>query len=86
MLLLYFFLTNVKLFGLDIDASQQVFGRFSSILASGQGSIMQLGIGPIVTASIVLQLLGGADLLGLNTQDDPRDQILYQGSRSCWYS
>ena len=78
-LLLYFFLTNVKLFGLDIDASQQVFGRFSSILASGQGSIMQLGIGPIVTASIVLQLLGGADLLGLNTQDDPRDQILYQG-------
>ncbi|EMA18459.1 preprotein translocase subunit SecY [Haloarcula argentinensis] len=78
-LLLYFFLTNVKLFGLDLDASQQVFGRFSSILASGQGSILQLGIGPIVTASIVLQLLGGADLLGLNTQDDPRDQILYQG-------
>jgi preprotein translocase subunit SecY len=78
-LILYFFLTNVKLFGLDLDASQQVFGRFGSILASGQGSIMQLGIGPIVTASIVLQLLGGANLLGLNTQDDPRDQILYQG-------
>jgi len=78
-LILYFFLTNVKLFGLDIDASQQVFGRFGSILASGQGSIMQLGIGPIVTASIVLQLLGGANLLGLDTQDDPRDQILYQG-------
>jgi preprotein translocase subunit SecY len=78
-LILYFFLTNVKLFGLDIDASQNVFGQFASILASGQGSIMQLGIGPIVTASIVLQLLGGANLLGLNTQDDPRDQILYQG-------
>ncbi len=27
----------------------------------------------------MLQLLGRADLLGLNTQDDPRDQILYQG-------
>jgi preprotein translocase subunit SecY len=78
-LVLYFFLTNVKLFGLDIDASTNVFGQFASILASGQGSIMQLGIGPIVTASIVLQLLGGANLLGLNTQDDPRDQILYQG-------
>ncbi|MFC6864692.1 preprotein translocase subunit SecY [Halomicroarcula sp. GCM10025817] len=78
-LLLYFFLTNVALFGLDIDQSQAVFGRFASILASGQGSIMQLGIGPIVTASIVLQLLGGADLLGLDTQNDPRDQVLYQG-------
>jgi preprotein translocase subunit SecY len=40
--------------------------------------VLQLGIGPIVTASIVLQLLGGADLLGLDT-DDPRDQVLYQG-------
>ncbi|MFY4814330.1 preprotein translocase subunit SecY [Haloarcula sp. AONF1] len=78
-LVLYFFLTNVTLFGLDITRDQAVFGRFSSILASGQGSVLQLGIGPIVTASIVLQLLGGANLLGLDTQNDPRDQILYQG-------
>ncbi|WP_225334774.1 preprotein translocase subunit SecY [Halomicrobium urmianum] len=79
-LVLYFFLTNVLLFGLDFDPNQgSVFGRFSSILAVGQGSIMQLGIGPIVTASIVLQLLGGANLLGLDTQNNPRDQILYQG-------
>ena len=78
-LVLYFFLTNVMLFGLNVGEDSAVFGRFSTILASGQGSIMQLGIGPIVTASIVLQLLGGADLLGLDTQENPRDQILYQG-------
>ena len=78
-LVLYFFLTNVMLFGLDVGSDSAPLGRFSSILASGQGSIMQLGIGPIVTASIVLQLLGGADLLGMDTQNNPRDQILYQG-------
>ncbi|MFB6159886.1 MAG: preprotein translocase subunit SecY [Haloferacaceae archaeon] len=77
-LVLYFFLTNVQLFGLDVQQSSDLFGRFRSILAGQQGSILQLGIGPIVTASIVLQLLGGADLLGLDT-DDPRDQVLYQG-------
>jgi preprotein translocase subunit SecY len=77
-LVLYFFLTNIQLFGLDAGQSSDLFGRFRSILAGSQGSILQLGIGPIVTASIVLQLLGGADLLGLDT-DDPRDQILYQG-------
>ncbi|MFB6168790.1 MAG: preprotein translocase subunit SecY, partial [Haloferacaceae archaeon] len=77
-LLLYFFLTNIQLFGLAAGQSSDLFGRFRSILAGAQGSILQLGIGPIVTASIVLQLLGGADLLGLDT-DDPRDQILYQG-------
>ena len=78
-LVLYFFLTNVVLFGLQTGGTGgDFYGQFRSILAGAQGSILQLGIGPIVTASIVLQLLGGADLLGLDT-DDPRDQVLYQG-------
>ena len=76
-LVLYFFLTNIAIYGMG-TGSDDLFGQFRSILAGAQGSVLQLGIGPIVTASIVLQLLGGADLLGLDT-DDPRDQILYQG-------
>ncbi|MFB6068478.1 MAG: preprotein translocase subunit SecY [Halobacterium sp.] len=75
-LVLYFFLTNVTLWGLA--GGQDFFGQFRSLLAGGQGTVLQLGIGPIVTASIVLQLLGGANLLGLDT-DDPRDQAIYQG-------
>ncbi len=75
-LVLYFFLTNVTLYG--VNTSTDLFGQFRSLLAGAQGSVLHLGIGPIVTASIVLQLLGGADLLGLDT-DDPRDQVLYQG-------
>ncbi|WP_373189979.1 preprotein translocase subunit SecY [Halolamina sp.] len=79
-LVMYFFLTNVTMFGLlTTTESGDFYGQFRSILAGSSGSILQLGIGPIVTASIVLQLLGGADLLGLDTDDDPRDQILYQG-------
>ncbi|GAD53136.1 preprotein translocase secY subunit [Halarchaeum acidiphilum MH1-52-1] len=76
-LVAYFFLTNVALWGLGQNATD-LFGNFRSLLAGGQGSVLQLGIGPIVTASIVLQLLGGANLLGLDT-DDPRDQAIYQG-------
>jgi len=76
-LLLYFFLTNVYLWGVQGSGSD-LFGQFRSLLAGGQGTVLQLGIGPIVTASIVLQLLGGAGLLGLDTSD-PRDQMLYQG-------
>jgi preprotein translocase subunit SecY len=78
-LVLYFFLTNVLLFGVAQGNSSDVFGQFRSILAGGFGSLLTVGIGPIVTASIVLQLLGGADLLGLDTQNNPRDQVLYQG-------
>src|SRR6056297_3787019 len=76
-LVLYFFLTNVPLWGIE-GAGDDFFGQFRSLLAGGQGTVLQLGIGPIVTASIVLQLLGGANLLGLDTSD-PRDQMLYQG-------
>ena len=82
-LILYFFLTNVMLLGVQIDPETgqvggDLFGEFRTILAGEHGSLMQVGIGPIVTASIVLQLLGGANLLGLDT-NDPRDQVLYQG-------
>lgn len=77
-LVMYFFLTNVTLYGLQTGGTD-FYGQFRSILAGASGSILQLGIGPIVTASIVLQLLGGADLLGLDTENDPRDQVLYQG-------
>ncbi|WP_255191562.1 preprotein translocase subunit SecY [Natronobeatus ordinarius] len=78
-LVLYFFLTNVAPVGLlEADAQDDLFGQFRTILAGEHGSLMQVGIGPIVTASIVLQLLGGANLLGLDT-NDPRDQVLYQG-------
>jgi preprotein translocase subunit SecY len=77
-LVLYFFLTNVFVYGLASGGGSDAFGQFRTILAGGQGTVLQLGIGPIVTASIVLQLLGGADLLGLDTSN-PRDQVLYQG-------
>lgn len=75
-LVLYFFLTNVIIFGANTQGD--LYGQFRSILAGGQGTVLHLGIGPIVTASIVLQLLGGANLLGLDTSN-PRDQALYQG-------
>ncbi|MCU4924730.1 preprotein translocase subunit SecY [Halobacteria archaeon AArc-dxtr1] len=75
-LVLYFFLTNIDLLG--AAGGEDLFGNFRSVLAGEHGSLMQVGIGPIVTASIVMQLLGGANLLGLDT-DDPRDQVLYQG-------
>lgn len=76
-LVLYFFLTNIQVWGLGTGSSD-AFGQFRSILAGEFGSVLTLGIGPIVTASIVLQLLSGADILGLDT-NDPRDQAIYQG-------
>ncbi len=76
-LILYFVLTNIPLFGLDPN-SQDIFLYWRALLAGASGSLVQLGIGPIVTASIVLQLLKGADILRIDTSE-ARGQVMYMG-------
>jgi preprotein translocase subunit SecY len=61
-LVLFFILGLVPLFGLGQNALQR-FELLSIILGASFGSIISLGIGPIVTASIVLQLLNGSGLV-----------------------
>jgi preprotein translocase subunit SecY len=76
-LILYFALTNIPLFGIA-PLSQDLFQAWRALLAGASGSIVQLGIGPIVTASIVLQLLKGADILHIDTSET-RGQVMYMG-------
>ncbi|WP_292521069.1 preprotein translocase subunit SecY [Methanoculleus sp.] len=76
-LLLYFSLTNIDIFGLS-PQSQDLFGMYRALLAGASGSLLHLGIGPIVTASIVLQLLKGAGILQIDTSD-ARGQVMYMG-------
>lgn len=76
-LILYFALTNVHLWGLA-PTSQDIFLYWRALLAGSSGSLLQLGIGPIVTASIVLQLLKGADILHIDTAET-RGQVMYMG-------
>ena len=78
-LLIYFALGNVPLFGLSA-ASIDLFSSYRAFFAGSFGSLMLLGIGPIVTASIVLQLLVGANIIKLNLSD-PRDQAVFQGTQ-----
>jgi preprotein translocase subunit SecY len=76
-LILYFVMTNIPLWGLDPN-SQDLFQFYRALLAGASGSLVQLGIGPIVTASIVLQLLKGADILRIDTTE-VRGQVIYMG-------
>lgn len=70
-LLLYFTLAQIPLWGLDPSWTTDYFEAVRAIIAGKFGSIITLGIGPIVTAGIILQLLVGVQLLpiDLNTPD-----------------
>lgn len=64
-LMIFFVMGLVPLYGLGENALQQ-FEFLSIILGASFGSIISLGIGPLVTASIVLQLLSGTGILNLD--------------------
>ena len=66
MLVAFFILSSIPLFGLGQNALQQ-FEQLSIILGASFGSIISLGIGPLVTASIVLQLLQGSGIVKFDT-------------------
>jgi preprotein translocase subunit SecY len=76
-LIIYFMMTNVMIYGLS-DSTLDIFSSFRAIMAGASGSIMHLGIGPIVTGSIIMQLFAGAKIIQLDLQDSD-DKQLYQG-------
>jgi len=76
-LVIYFLLGMIPLWPLGPNTLEQ-FEQLSIILGAEFGSLLSLGIGPIVTGSIILQLLNGAGIVkfDLTTQDGKRK---YQG-------
>ncbi|VVB78777.1 Protein translocase subunit SecY [uncultured archaeon] len=67
-LLLYFVMENIFLYGLAKNSLDR-FEYLAVIMGTSFGSIISLGIGPIVMASIILQLLVGSKILDINTSD-----------------
>ena len=76
-LIIYFAMTNVMLYGLSGQALD-LFSGFRSIMAGASGTIMHLGIGPIVTGSIIMQLFAGAKIIRLDLSNS-EDKAMYQG-------
>jgi len=76
-LVAFFLLSVIPLFGLGENSLEQ-FEQLAIILGASFGSILSLGIGPIVTASIVLQLLMGSGILKIDTTTH-EGRVFFQG-------
>jgi preprotein translocase subunit SecY len=68
-LISFFILANIPLFGLAESALSR-FEYLAILLGTNFGSIISLGIGPIVMASIILQLLVGSQILKIDTHTE----------------
>ncbi|MCK5563489.1 preprotein translocase subunit SecY, partial [Candidatus Bathyarchaeota archaeon] len=61
-LILYLVMAEISLYGIASGVQDQ-FGALRVIFASNRGTLMELGIGPIVTAGLILQLLSGSSMI-----------------------
>ena len=79
-LIIFFILGEVTLFGLQKGPTGNIFGELQIILASQFGTLITLGIGPIVLASIIIQLLNGAGVLKFDMKT-PDGKATYMGAQ-----
>jgi len=77
-LAIYLVMAEVPLFGISASAGWNMTA-LRVIFASNRGTLMELGIGPIVTAGIILQLLGGSGMIEMD-MSNPEDRGLFTGA------
>src|SRR5579875_16942 len=73
--IVYMVMAVTPLTGIPVGAQSQ-FSYSSIIFASQQGTLMTLGIGPIVTAGLILQLLAGSEIIRVDFQN-PDDRAIF---------
>ncbi len=79
-LVIYLIMSNIPLYGVDLQESTDYFYWLRVILASQRGTLTELGIGPIVTSGLIMQLLLGSKMINID-MSDPYDRSMFSGTQ-----
>ncbi len=80
-LIVYYVMTVVPVYGVKAtEEGTDPFFWLRTIMASQRGTLAELGIGPIVTAGLILQILTGSKIINVN-MGDPEERSLYTGAQ-----
>ncbi|NIQ05151.1 MAG: preprotein translocase subunit SecY [Candidatus Korarchaeota archaeon] len=74
--IIYLLMLNIPIYGVNTDQGIDMFWSLRTILASRRGTLAELGIGPIVTGGMVIQILVGSDIIKVD-MSNPKDKQLY---------
>ena len=75
-LIIYFVMSQTPLYGIGTAGLNDPLGSLRVIFASNRGTLMELGIGPIVTAGLILQVLAGSKMVNID-MSNPEDRSLF---------
>lgn len=78
--LIYLLCCQIPLYGIIKSTDSDPFYWMRVILASNRGSLMELGISPLVTSSMIMQLLAGAKLIKVD-QNVREEKELFEGAQ-----
>merc|ERR1712216_235841 len=79
-LFIYLVCCQIPLYGIKPTEKSDPFYWMRVILASNRGTLMELGISPIVTSGLVMQLLAGSKIIDVD-QGLKSDRELFQGAQ-----
>ncbi|MFX1320252.1 MAG: preprotein translocase subunit SecY, partial [Promethearchaeota archaeon] len=79
-LIIYLIMSNIPLYGVQLEESTDYFYWLRVILASQRGMLTELGIGPIVTSGLIMQLLLGSKIINVDMAD-PYDRAMFSGAQ-----
>ena len=77
----YLVMAQIPLYGVTDDPRFDFLAFARVIFAAQQGTLMELGIGPIVTAGLLMQLLKGSGLIKLDFKNTDDRSLLLQRQR-----
>ena len=78
-LIIYFVMASTPIYGAKLQGGDP-YSYMRMITASTRGSLADLGIGPIVTAGLIMQILTGSKIIAVN-MGDPEERALYTGAQ-----
>lgn len=79
-LTIYLIMGQIPLYGVSVVTEEPTAAFYRIIFASRRGTLLELGIGPIVTAGLIMQLLVGSKIIQLDLSK-PRDRAIFTSSQ-----
>ena len=83
-LFIFLVCSQIPLFGIMSSDSADPLYWMRVIMASNRGTLMELGITPIVTSSMIMQVLAGSHIIEVD-YSLKEDRALFSGAQKCTF-